>query len=409
MSSAALDQRKILLGISGGIAAYKCPELVRRLKEQGAEVRVVLTPSAKAFVSPLSLQAVCGNPVHEDLLDPAAEAAMGHIELARWADLVIIAPASANLSARLAAGMGNDLLSTIVLATTKPVALAPAMNQAMWQNSATQANTTTLLQRGFLQWGPDSGDQACGENGPGRMLDPDDIVAKTVEFFQSNAQASHSDIKQTLTGRRCLITAGPTREALDPVRYISNHSSGKMGFAVAAAAAAAGAEVTLVAGPVQLDTPPGVTRLNVQSAEDMLEKVQQYEGAVDIFIGTAAVADYRAADINAQKIKKSADEMTIKLVKNPDILAHVAKWQQKPFCVGFAAETQNIIDYAKDKFTRKGLDMIAANDVSGSEIGFNSDDNALTVIWPAGQQEFAKASKVDIARQLVSLIAKQLP
>ncbi|MDO2949281.1 bifunctional phosphopantothenoylcysteine decarboxylase/phosphopantothenate--cysteine ligase CoaBC [Aeromonas simiae] len=393
-----LADKRILLGISGGIAAYKSAELVRRLKDQGAEVRVVMTRSAKEFITPLTLQAVSGHAVADSLLDPAAEAGMGHIELAKWADLVLIAPASANLMARLAAGMADELLTTLCLATPAPVALAPAMNQQMYRNAATQANLATLASRGLQLWGPDSGSQACGDVGPGRMLDPLELVERCVAALAP---------AQTLAGLRLLLTAGPTREALDPVRYISNHSSGKMGFALARAAAELGAEVTLVSGPVTLTTPPGVTRVDVESAEQMhaavMERVRQH----DIFIGCAAVADYRPAQISAQKIKKTADndEMVLQLVKNPDIIAAVGALANKPFTVGFAAETVDVEQYALDKLNRKRLDMIAANDVSRAGQGFNADDNALTVYWQGDRRELPLSDKLSLARHLLDLVA----
>lgn len=393
-----LADKRILLGISGGIAAYKSAELVRRLKDQGAEVRVVMTRSAKEFITPLTLQAVSGHAVADSLLDPAAEAGMGHIELAKWADLVLIAPASANLMARLAAGMADELLTTLCLATPAPVALAPAMNQQMYRNAATQANLATLANRGLQLWGPDSGSQACGDVGPGRMLDPLELVERCVAALAP---------AQTLAGLRLLLTAGPTREALDPVRYISNHSSGKMGFALARAAAELGAEVTLVSGPVALTTPPGVTRVDVESAEQMhaavMERVRQH----DIFIGCAAVADYRPAQISSQKIKKTADndEMVLQLVKNPDIIAAVGALANKPFTVGFAAETVDVEQYALDKLHRKRLDMIAANDVSRAGQGFNADDNALTVYWQGDRRELPLSDKLSLARHLLDLVA----
>lgn len=394
-----LANKRILLGISGGIAAYKSAELVRRLKDQGADVRVVMTRSAKEFITPLTLQAVSGHPVADSLLDPAAEAGMGHIELAKWADLVLIAPASANLMARMAAGMGDELLTTLCLATPAPVALAPAMNQQMYRNPATQANLATLASRGILLWGPDSGSQACGDVGPGRMLDPLELVQRCALQLQG---------PQPLAGLHLLLTAGPTREALDPVRFISNHSSGKMGFALARAAAEMGARVTLVSGPVNLPTPAGVTRIDVESAQQMHDAVHAAVADSQIFIGCAAVADYRAAAISPQKIKKTADneELVLTLVKNPDIIASVGALPNKPFTVGFAAETVDVEQYALGKLQRKRLDMIAANDVSRAGQGFNSDDNALTVFWPGGSQELPLADKLSIARHLLTLVAE---
>ena len=391
-----LLNKHILLGVSGGIAAYKSPELVRRLREQGAEVRVVLTDAARAFVTPLTLQAVSGHTIPAGVLDPASEQGMNHIELAKWADLVLIAPATANVISRLATGMADELLTTLCLATPSPVALAPAMNQQMYLHPATQANLQTLAQRGVQLWGPASGSQACGDVGPGRMLNPDELVAECIRF-----------LAKPKLELRVLITAGPTREALDPVRYISNHSSGKMGFALAAAAAELGADVTLVSGPVNLPTPAGVRRIDVESALQMQTAVMAEVAQQQIVIGCAAVADYRPAEISPQKIKKSADEVTLTLVKNPDIIAEVAALAVKPFVVGFAAETRDVERYALDKMARKKLDMIAANDVAREGQGFNSDDNALTVFWPGGHQELPLARKTEVARHLLALIIKK--
>lgn len=396
-----LFNKQVVLGVSGGIAAYKSAELVRRLKDAGAEVRVVMTRAAYEFITPLTLQALSGNPVHGDLLDPAAEAAMGHIELARWADLVLIAPATADLMARLANGRGDDLLTTLVLATDAPVALAPAMNQAMWRDPATQANLQTLLQREIRVFGPAAGEQACGDIGPGRMLEPLDLAARCADCFELGL----------LSGRHVLINAGPTREAIDPVRYISNHSSGKMGFALAEAAAEAGARVTLVAGPVNLPTPPRVERIDVISAAEMLAACEAALPA-DLFIASAAVADYRPAACAAGKLKKdpgSDTGMTLQLVRNPDILATLASHAQRPWCVGFAAETDDVLGYASDKLTRKNLDLIIANDVSQPGIGFNSDDNAVTLIDRSlTPQSLPRASKHKLARQIIAFIANHL-
>ncbi|MCD8547658.1 MAG: bifunctional phosphopantothenoylcysteine decarboxylase/phosphopantothenate--cysteine ligase CoaBC [Aeromonadaceae bacterium] len=393
-----LANKRILLGVSGGIAAYKSAELVRRLKDAGAEVRVVMTDAARAFITPLTLQAVSGHAIPQGVLDPASELGMNHIELAKWADLVLLAPATANLIARLAAGMGDELLTTLCLATPAPVAVAPAMNQQMYLHPATQENLQTLARRGALIWGPDAGVQACGDVGPGRMLDPLVLVDHCLRFFTP----PRSDLK-------ILITAGPTREALDPVRFISNHSSGKMGFALAAAAAELGAQVTLVSGPVALPTPPGVSRVDVESGLQMHEAVMRLAPEQQIVIGCAAVADYRAAEVAPQKIKKMADknELTLSLVKNPDIIAEVAALSPRPFVVGFAAETEQIAEHAQDKLRRKGLDMIAANDVSRPEQGFNSDHNALTVFWPGGSQTLPLATKTEVARHLIALIIKK--
>ncbi|AYO15908.1 bifunctional phosphopantothenoylcysteine decarboxylase/phosphopantothenate--cysteine ligase CoaBC [Vibrio owensii] len=381
-----LAGKKILLGISGGIAAYKCAELTRRLIERGAQVQVVMTKAAKEFITPLTMQAVSGRPVSDSLLDPTAEASMGHIELAKWADLVLLAPATADLIARMSAGMGNDLLTTLVLATDSPVAVSPAMNQQMYRNVATQENIATLARRGMHIWGPAAGEQACGDVGPGRMLEPMQLVGLCEQFFQP----------KPLAGKSVLITAGPTREAIDPVRYISNHSSGKMGFALANAAAQLGAKVTLVSGPVSLNTPAGVERINVASAQDMHDAVMAHAPSHDAFISCAAVADYRPENVASQKLKKTEnnDQMTINMVKNPDIVATVANMtEQRPFTVGFAAETNDVETYARGKLVKKNLDMICANDVSVEGQGFNSNDNAITLFWPEGEQALALESK----------------
>lgn len=381
-----LAGKKILLGISGGIAAYKCAELTRRLIERGAQVQVVMTKAAKEFITPLTMQAVSGRPVSDSLLDPAAEASMGHIELAKWADLVLLAPATADLIARMSAGMGNDLLTTLVLATDSPVAVSPAMNQQMYRNVATQENIATLARRGMHIWGPAAGEQACGDVGPGRMLEPMQLVHLCEQFFQP----------KLLAGKSVLITAGPTREAIDPVRYISNHSSGKMGFALANAAAQLGAKATLVSGPVSLNTPAGVERINVASAQEMHDAVMAHAPSHDAFISCAAVADYRPENVASQKLKKTEnnDQMTINMVKNPDIVATVANMtEQRPFTVGFAAETNDVETYARGKLVKKNLDMICANDVSVEGQGFNSNDNAITLFWPEGEQALALESK----------------
>jgi phosphopantothenoylcysteine decarboxylase/phosphopantothenate--cysteine ligase len=396
-----LSGKKILLGISGGIAAYKCAELTRRLSERGAQVQVVMTKAAKEFITPLTMQAVSGRPVSDSLLDPAAEASMGHIELAKWADLVLLAPATADLIARTSAGMGNDLLTTLLLATEAPIAIAPAMNQQMYRNIATQENLSTLRRRGMLIWGPASGEQACGDVGLGRMLEPMDLVARCEQYFQPKA----------LQGKSILITAGPTQEAIDPVRYISNHSSGKMGYALANVAQKMGARVTLVSGPVALTPPQGVETLSVKSADEMLDVVMANVTQHDIFIGCAAVADYKPANIAEQKIKKMADHevMNITMVKNPDIIATVAKLDEgRPFTVGFAAETQDVESYAKGKLANKNLDMICANDVSDTTIGFNSNDNAITLYWPDGSLPLGTASKSALAHEILSEIQQQL-
>ncbi|MCK5791688.1 MAG: bifunctional phosphopantothenoylcysteine decarboxylase/phosphopantothenate--cysteine ligase CoaBC [Ketobacter sp.] len=394
-----LANRRIILGVTGGIAAYKSAELIRRLKDLGADVRAVMTPAAQEFITPLTLQALSGNPVHTTLLDTEAEAAMGHIELARWGDLILVAPASADFLARLAHGHGNDLLSTLCLAARCPLAVAPAMNQAMWAAASNQANMDLLQARGVHVFGPAAGEQACGDIGPGRMLEATELAQCTADLFP----------RRILTGTRVTITAGPTREAIDPVRYISNHSSGKMGFAIAEAARDAGAQVTLISGPVHLPTPDRVKRIDVISALDMHQASMDALTQTDIFIATAAVADFRVENSHNQKIKKqdnSGPGMTLTLVENPDIVAAVAQHEPKPFTVGFAAETRDVENYARQKIERKNLDMIVANDVSRQDIGFNSDQNAVTVIWKSGQQLMALASKTQIARDLVTLISE---
>jgi phosphopantothenoylcysteine decarboxylase/phosphopantothenate--cysteine ligase len=393
-----LANRQVLLGITGGIAAYKSAELVRRLRDAGATVRVVMTPAACEFITPLTLQALSGEPVHLDLLDPAAEAAMGHIELARWADLVLVAPASADFMARVAAGIADDLLSTLCLATKAPLLFAPAMNQAMWSNAATQQNLHTLTARGVRFAGPGEGAQACGDTGPGRMLEVPDLVSAAIGVFASGP----------LAGVRLMLTAGPTREAIDPVRYISNSSSGKMGFALAAAAADAGAEVTLVAGPVSLPTPAGVSRIDVITAGEMHAAVMARVADCDVFIGCAAVADYRAAEIAPQKIKKTGETLELHLVRNPDIIAAVAAHRPRPFTVGFAAETSDLLVHARQKLERKGLDLVIANDVSRSDIGFGSDRNEVRVVSASGDGEPQSGSKQAVARALVEDIAHRL-
>ena len=397
-----LFRKRIVLGVGGGIAAYKSAELVRRLRDQGAEVRVVMTRAGCEFITPLTLQALSGHPVGLDLLDPAAEAAMGHIELARWADLVLIAPATADLMARLAQGVANDLLTTLVLATDAPVALAPAMNQAMWRDPATQANAQLLEQRGMRLFGPGVGSQACGDTGAGRMLEAEELAQRAADCFQVGL----------LDGVRVLITAGPTREAIDPVRYITNHSSGKMGFALAEAAAEAGAQVTLVCGPVHLPTPQRVQRIDVSSARDMLAACEAAMPC-ELLIAAAAVADYRPQVVASHKLKKDPtreDGLLLQLVRNPDILATLAGRSDRPFSVGFAAETENLLDYASRKLRDKNLDLIVANDVANPNIGFNSEDNAITVIDRQLQPTaFAQTSKGKIARQLIAFIADRLP
>jgi phosphopantothenoylcysteine decarboxylase/phosphopantothenate--cysteine ligase, prokaryotic len=389
----SLRNKRLILGLSGGIAAYKAAELCRLLVKDGAEVKVVMTPGAQSFITPLTMQALSGQRVHTDLLDVEAEAAMGHIELARWADLIVVAPASASFIARLANGEASDLLSTLCLARRGPLAIAPAMNQAMWHNAATQANLQTLRERGVTIWGPDSGAQACGDVGLGRMLEPSALLALAQSSFESGL----------LAGKKVTLTAGPTREALDPVRYLSNHSSGKMGYALAEAAAEAGADVTLVTGPTALEAPERVKTIKVESAEDMLQACQAHPA--DIFIGVAAVADYRPAAPAAHKIKKSQDTLTLTLVRNPDILATMAASSPKPFCVGFAAETQDLARYARGKLEAKGLDLVFANDASAT---FGNDEAEVLALWRDGETLLERASKTQLAREMIRLISSRL-
>jgi phosphopantothenoylcysteine decarboxylase/phosphopantothenate--cysteine ligase len=388
---------RILLGVTGGIAAYKSAELVRRLRERGAEVQVVMTAGARQFVTPLTFQALSGRPVRSDLWDESAEAAMGHIELARWASHVVIAPASADFLARLAHGLADDLLTTLCLATDAPLTVAPAMNRLMWANAATQANVATLRSRGVTLLGPGDGEQACGETGAGRMVEPAEIVEA---LFARGAVAG------PLAGRKVLITAGPTRERIDPVRFITNRSSGKMGFAVAEAARAAGAEVVLVSGPVNVPTPAGVRRVDVETAEQMMAAVRADLPGTDIFIAAAAVSDYRPVQAAAEKIKKTSDSLMLALSRTTDILATVAAGMPRPFVVGFAAETQNVERNALAKLEGKRLDMIAANQV-GDNLAFDCDENALTVYWPGGKRELARAAKREVAAGLVQAIAER--
>jgi phosphopantothenoylcysteine decarboxylase/phosphopantothenate--cysteine ligase len=395
----SLNNKHILLGVTGGIAAYKSADLVRRLQDAGAQVRVVMTAAAQEFITPLTMQALSGNPVHTALLDPEAEAGMGHIQLARWADLVLVAPASADFIARLVQGQGNDLLTTVCLATFAPIAVAPAMNQGMWRNASTQANVEVLIQRKIQILGPAAGEQACGDVGLGRMLEPLALVAAAASFFVSGA----------LAGKKVVITAGPTREAIDPVRYISNHSSGKMGYALAQAAAEAGAYTVLISGPTQLAPPDRVEFVSVTTADEMLKASLKHTTAADVFIAAAAVADYRPAQVANQKIKKKNEEsITLELVKNPDIVASIAALDIKPFTVAFAAESENVVEYAKQKLVRKNVDLIIANDISINGIGFNADENAVTVIDHQQQQELTQRSKQQLARELISLIAQKL-
>jgi phosphopantothenoylcysteine decarboxylase/phosphopantothenate--cysteine ligase len=380
----SLQNKRIILGITGGIAAYKSAELCRQLQKAGAEVRVVMTAGAQEFITPLTLQALSGHKVHTQLLDADAEAAMGHIELARWADLILVAPASANFIARLANGEASDLLTTLCLARRGPLALAPAMNQAMWSNAQTQTNLAALAKSGIQLFGPASGEQACGDVGMGRMSEPERLV-------------------QDAAGLKMTITAGPTREAIDPVRFISNHSSGKMGYALARAAVEAGAAVTLISGPVSLPAPDRVELVRVETAQEMLKACEASE--CEIFVGVAAVADYRAATTATQKIKKNADELSLPLVRNPDILAAMASRQPRPFCAGFAAETENLAANAQGKLAAKKLDLIFANDASST---FGQDEATVTAYWNGGEQMFPLGSKEQLARQMIALIAARL-
>ncbi|MFD1383409.1 bifunctional phosphopantothenoylcysteine decarboxylase/phosphopantothenate--cysteine ligase CoaBC [Rhodanobacter aciditrophus] len=395
----SLVNKRILVGITGGIAAYKTIELIRLLSKAGADIQVVLTEGGKAFVTEMTLQAVSGHPVRSSLLDPEAEQGMGHIELAKWADLIMIAPASADFMARYAQGMANDLLTTLCLATEAPVALAPAMNQAMWKHPATQANLVTLQSRGVAIMGPASGAQACGDVGAGRMEEPADLFAAIEQLV--------TPVQQNLAGQHWVITAGPTMEAIDPVRYISNHSSGKMGYALAKAAQARGATVTLVSGPTQIAPPANVKLVAIKSAQEMLYacRAATAKGA-DVFIGAAAVADFRMKDVAEQKMKKTSDsnDLTLTLVKNPDIIATLSSEQAAQCMVGFAAETQNVLEYARKKLESKGLDLIIANDVSRSDIGFNQDQNEVTVLSKDQQWSPEKSTKSALADELVELI-----
>ncbi|MEM7081520.1 MAG: bifunctional phosphopantothenoylcysteine decarboxylase/phosphopantothenate--cysteine ligase CoaBC [Pseudomonadota bacterium] len=401
-----LTNKRILLGVTGGIASYKSPDLVRRLRDRGCDVQVVMTQGATQFVTPLTFQAVSGKPVRGDLFDRDAEAAMGHIELARWADVIVVAPASANFMARLAQGRADDLLTTLCLASEHPVCVAPAMNRVMWADEATAANARMLDDRGVVLMGPGEGDQACGETGSGRMLEPLAIVEQVARTLTDRRRQG------PLNGVNVMITAGPTRERLDPVRYLTNRSSGKMGYAVAQAAVEAGAQVTLISGPVSLDTPDEVTRVDVESAQHMYDAVHERIADVDLFIAAAAVADYRPANAGDHKLKKSGDTITLELEPCPDILASVGHLPSPPFTVGFAAETDKIKEYALDKLARKKLDMIAANRVGdvescGENRGFESDTNALLVLTAHAEHELPSMSKRALGEALVKLIAQR--
>jgi phosphopantothenoylcysteine decarboxylase/phosphopantothenate--cysteine ligase len=395
-----LTNKRILLGVTGGIAAYKAADLTRRLQDEGAEVRVVMTHAATEFITPLTMQALSGNPVHTDLLDTETESVMGHIELARWADLILVAPASANFIARLVSGQADDLLTTLCLAAECPLAVAPAMNQAMWNNAATQTNIDHLRSITSHVLGPAIGLQACGEVGEGRLLDVPALVEAVSELFPSTA----------LAGKHVVITAGPTQEAIDPVRYLTNKSSGKQGYALAEAALEAGAKVTLISGPTNLAPVLRAKMIHVMSAQNMYDAVMENIADCDIFIGVAAVADFKPAAPAGQKIKKTPgnNTMTIELVENPDIVASVAALEKKPFTVGFAAETQDLVAYAKRKLAKKNLDLIVANDVSDQAIGFNSDNNATTVISADSEDSLASMSKSALSRKLIAMIAERI-
>jgi phosphopantothenoylcysteine decarboxylase/phosphopantothenate--cysteine ligase len=394
----SLDGKKILLGVTAGIAAYKSPDLVRRLRDRGAEVRVVMTQGATHMVAPTVFQAVSGHPVRRDLWDEQAEAAMGHIELARWADCVIIAPATAHAMAQLAGGFAGDLLATLCLATEAPLVLAPAMNHVMWRHAATQANRATLAARGVRFVGPAAGSQACGETGPGRMAEPAEIAAALDALFESR--------RGVLAGVRVLVSAGPTREPIDPVRFVSNRSSGKMGFAVAQAAAEAGARVTLVAGPVNICTPPGVERVDVESARELHDAALARAREADVYIGAAAVSDYRPEHVPEHKIKKRSETMDLHMVKCPDVLAAIAALPDGPFTVGFAAETEKVEAHALEKLQKKDLDMIVANQV-GTHVGFDRDDNSAVLLWAGGRHEIGQTTKADLARRIVAMVAER--
>lgn len=416
-----LAGRRILLGISAGIAAYKSAQLARLLKQAGCEVRVVMTEGAQAFIAPLTLQALTGEAVRTSLLDPEAEAGMGHIELARWADTILIAPGTADLMARLALGMADDLLTTLCLASEAERILAPAMNQAMWRHPATQRNAACLQQDGWRLLGPDSGEQACGDTGPGRMLEPEAIIAELITpadaalTLQVSEPSGQEPPEQELSaqGLHIAITAGPTREPLDPVRYLSNHSSGKMGYALAAVAAELGAQVTLISGPVNLAEPEGVTRIDVETALEMHATSRRLATECDLFIGCAAVADYRAEAPAEHKIKKreGEDDLTLKLIKNPDIIADITAMRDaaggRPLVVGFAAETRDLESYAREKLERKRLDMIVANNVATQGLGFGADNNAALLLWRDGDGEGGEDLPPQPKRELARMIIER--
>ena len=391
----SLTNKRILLGITGGIAAYKCAELVRLLKQADSEVKVAMTNSAQEFITPLTLQALSGNHVFTSLVDVEAEAAMGHIELARWADLILIAPTTADFMTRIVRGEASDIVSALVLATHAPIAIAPAMNRAMWSNSVTQKNLEELTKRGILTFGPAEGEQACGERGLGRMLEPLELIERCADLFQQGL----------LAGKNLVITGGPTREAIDPVRYISNNSSGKMAFALAAEAANADAKVTLISGPVAQQTPPRVKRINVVSAAEMLARVMEYRTEMDIFIGVAAVADYRPTKVEEEKIKKDHEAINLSLTKNPDIISKVSALRENPFTVGFAAETNSVVINGRKKLHRKKLDLLFANNAIDT---FNSDSIAVTAIDQNSEYQLGPANKSVIARKMIEIISAAL-
>ncbi|WP_321275854.1 bifunctional phosphopantothenoylcysteine decarboxylase/phosphopantothenate--cysteine ligase CoaBC [Thiomicrorhabdus indica] len=397
---------KILLGVTGGIAAYKSLELCRLFIKAGHQVQVVMTEGAKQFIAPLSFQALSGKPVRDSLFDANQEAGMGHIELARWADWIVVAPATANSIAKFANGVADNLLSTLILATDRPVVLAPAMNRLMWQNAATQENVQVLKGRDFYMLEPAEGEQACGEVGAGRMPEPEEVF-ETWKLFAQQQLSQTLPAGEFWQDRELLITAGPTFEDIDPVRFIGNRSSGKMGFAIAEQAAFLGAKVTLITGAVNLKTPAGVNRVDVRSALEMFSQVKQCYAQSQVFISAAAVADFRSAMSAEHKIKKSSDsdELALTLTKNPDIVAWVANQDDKPFVVGFAAETQNVLAYARDKLQRKNLDMICANQV-GAKLGFDQSENALTLMTREREVALGSSSKQDQARQLLEFISE---
>ena len=393
----SLINKNILLGVTGGIAAYKSAEIVRGLKKAGSSVRVVMTQSAQEFITPLTLQALSGNPVSTDLLDAEAEAAMGHIELARWADAILIAPATANTIARLSSGRADDLLSSITLAFDGPIGLAPAMNQAMWKDERTQSNIKNLENKDFSLYGPGSGEQACGDIGLGRMLEPTEIVELFASLFKAGS----------LSNKSVLITAGPTQEPIDPVRYVTNRSSGKMGYALAEAAVEAGAQVTLVSGPVNIKPPASCNLVPVETAQEMYDAVMHHVRGKDVYIGTAAVADYSPSKVESSKIKKKGNNeaLVLKMKENQDILKTVSDMKDRPYMVGFAAETEDLLKNARKKLEKKKIDLIIANDVSDKSIGFDSEENEVTLITNSEEVLLDRSSKKKIAKRIVEFIS----